>query len=138
MAPRPPAPGAAALLDRAEHHANHGDAADAARLCRDAIALDDTLERGHYLLGLLLLDTPAAAREHFRRAVNLDPGHLPARLHLAECAERTGNMIEALHEYRNLERLAGTKPPETILDPDEGITYGMLALIGARARRRLE
>jgi tetratricopeptide (TPR) repeat protein len=126
------------LLDQAEHQANHGDRAVAARLCRDAIALDASLERGHYLLGLLSLDSPLEAREHFRRALDLNPAHLPARLHLAECSERTGNMVEALHEYRNLERLAGTRPPETILDPLEGITYGMLALIGSSARRRLE
>lgn len=140
---RRPAPaqvtsGVAELLAHAEQQANHGNSLEAARLCREAIALDASLERGHYLLGLLSLDSPLEARGHFREAVYLNPAHLPARLHLAECTERVGDVAEALLEYRNLERLAGAKPPEAILDPLEGITYGMLALIGSSARRRLE
>jgi len=127
-----------AMLDAAEQLANHGKGAEAAQICRDAIRLDDSLVRGHYLLGLLSLDTPSKAHRHFRRAVDLNPAHLPARLHLAESAEKMGRVAEAAHEYRNLERLARAKPPDEVLDPLEGITYGMLALIGHGALRRLE
>jgi chemotaxis protein methyltransferase CheR len=133
-----PARSVAEMLDEVEQLANDGKPRQAAQLCRDVIALDASRERGHYLLGLLSLDTPAEALEHFQRAVRLEPAHLPARLHLAECAERIGRRSEALLEYRTLERLARARPPGEVLDPLEGITYGMLALIGESARRRLE
>jgi len=118
------------LLLRAERLADKGHADDAARLCREVLARDASLERAHYLLGLLALDRPEQAFEHFRKALYLDPSHLLARLHLAQCAEKTGRVADAVREYRNLERMARAKAPEEILDPAEGITYGMLALMG--------
>jgi tetratricopeptide (TPR) repeat protein len=127
-----------ALLDSAEWLANEGKMRQAAQVCREAIKLDGSLVRGHYLLGLLSLDNPPEAHRHFRRAVDLNPAHLPARLHLAESAEKMGRVGDAVHQYRTLERLARAKPPDEVLDPLEGITYGMLALIGQGALRRLE
>ena len=127
-----------ALLDAAEWLANEGKTRDAAKVCREAIALDASLVRGHYLLGLLSIDNPPEAHKHFRRAVDLNPAHLPARLHLAESAEKMGRVADAAGHYRTLERLARAKPPDEILDPLEGITYGMLALIGQSALRRME
>ncbi len=124
------------VLAKAERLADQGNAAEAARLCRDLLAANGSLVRAHYLLGLLELAHPELAHEHFRKVVYLDPGHLQARLHLAQCAEKTGRMGDAIREYRNLERLARTKPPEDILDPAEGITYGMLALLGRSGRAR--
>ena len=124
------------VLAKAERLADQGNAVEAARLCRDLLASDASLERAHYLLGLLELDRPEQAHGHFRKAVYLDPGHLPARLHLAQCAEKTGRIADAIREYRNLERLARTRRPDEVLDPAEGITYGMLAIMGRIGRDR--
>lgn len=137
--PPPPAPNAEAttLLDEAERLANHGRSSEAAAMCRRAIQLDASQVRGHYLLGVFSLDDPFNAHRCFRRAVDLNPAHLPARLHLAECADKMGRAAEAVVEYRQLERLARAWPPDEVLDSLEGITYGMLALIGQSALRRL-
>lgn len=127
-----------ALLDQAELLADRGRVADAERMCQEAIARDPSLERAHYLLGLLEMDRPAQAIAHFRKAIYLDTSHLAARLHLAQCAEKLGRIDEAIREYRNLERLAGSRPPDDVLDAREGITVGMLTLMGRRAIARFE
>lgn len=127
-----------ALLDQAEALANDGRVADAERTCVAAIARDPSLERAHYLLGLLAMDRPNQALAHFRKAIYLDPAHLAARLHLAQCAEKLGRTGEAIREYRNLERLAAPRSPDEVLDAREGITVGMLMLMGRRSLARLE
>lgn len=127
-----------ALLVQAESLADHGRVAEAERRCGEALARDPSLERAHYLLGLLAMDRPDQALAHFRKALYLAPSHLTARLHLAQCAEKLGRTGEAIREYRNLERLAGARPPDEVVDAREGITVGMLTLMGRRALARLE
>ncbi|MDD5208624.1 MAG: hypothetical protein PHV36_04510 [Elusimicrobiales bacterium] len=121
------------LIEKAEKLADAGKASEAAALCRELIKGDSSLERAHYLLGLLELSRPQAALEHFRKTVYLNAGHLQARLHLAQCEERLGLVREAVREYGNLEKLAGARPAGEVFDAGEGITYGILALISRRA-----
>lgn len=136
----PPAPPVAddpaALVEQAASLADRGRMTEAVRACESAVARDPSLVRGHYLLGLLTRERVSEAHAHFRRAVYLDPHHLPARLHLARAAENLGRHEEAVREYRNLERLASTRPPDEVLDVREGITVGMLSLMGRTALRR--
>lgn len=126
----------AALLLKAESLADAGHAAEAASLCRKVIKQDYSLEKAHYLLGLLELSRPEKALEHFKKAVYLNAGHLQARLHLAQCEEKLGRTADAAREYRNLQRLASARPPGELLDAVEGITCGMLALIAENAVKK--
>lgn len=128
-----PVPEVDSLIVKAEKLADAGSSAEAAALCREILRGDPSLERAHYLLGLLELQQPRSALEHFRRTVYLCPGHLQARLHLAQCQERLGLEQEAAREYANLEKLAGEKPPDEVFDAAEGLTYGMLHLISRGA-----
>lgn len=136
LPPAAPAPAAAdpgALLAAAERLADAGRAKEAAELCRKAARLKPTLERAHYLLGVLELDRPEAARDHFRKVVYLDPANVLARWHMALLDQKLGRRGDALREFRNLERLAAGRPAEQLIDEKEGLTYGLLALLSRQA-----
>lgn len=145
-APRPPPPGRAPgsgedpedLLRSAESLADAGRTAEAAALCRRAAELKPLDARAHYLMGLLEAQRPDRGYEHFRRVVYLNPRHLLARFHLALCAGLIGRGEESSRGYRNVERLAASRPPEELADAKEGISCGMLALICRQAGRRAE
>ena len=125
------------LVAQAARAADRGRTADAIALCSSALRRDPELVTAHYLLGLMSVETPEVAARHFRRVIYLDPNHLTARLHVAQCAERGNEVALAIREYRALERLAAAHPIDEVLDSREGITFGMLALIARTGRQRL-
>jgi chemotaxis protein methyltransferase CheR len=125
------------VVMRAGRAADLGRSTEAVTLCREALQRDPELVTAHYLLGLMAIEKPAEAVAHLRRVVYLDPGHLTARLHLAQCLEALGEKNLAIREYTSLERLAAARPSEVVLDPREGITFGMLAALAKSARQRI-
>lgn len=141
--PKPPAaaqtvapPAGRSLIDKAGKLADAGNSTEAAALCREILRGDPSQARAYYLLGLLELAQPRSALEHFRKTLYLNPGHLQARLHLAQCQERLGFEQDAAREYKNLEKLAGARPAAEVFDAAEGTTYGMLRLISRGALKK--
>lgn len=129
-APMPPE--ALDALERVSALAGQGLAEAARELCREVADVRPLEPRAHYLLGLLEYDEPQQARAHFRRALYLDPGHLLARLHAARCAQRLGRRREAARDFATLGRLAARRPPDDLLDAEEGLTCGMLTALCRR------
>jgi GT2 family glycosyltransferase/predicted Zn-dependent protease len=106
MRQRPAPGGAEALLARTWQAVADGSADPA--LVRDlgaAVASSPSAEL-HNALGVV--DLPARAAEHFRRALAYDPGHVLAGLNLAEALAITGQAASAAEQARRtLEVLDG-------------------------------
>ncbi|MBI4346083.1 MAG: hypothetical protein HY553_04470 [Elusimicrobia bacterium] len=122
-------------LDRVGRLVEEGRAEDARALCAEWAAARPLDPRAHYWLGLIGYEDPAGAAEHFKRVLYLDPEHLLARLHLARCAQRLGKAREAAREFGVLGRLAARRDPDEVVDPQEGVTCGLLA---ALCRKQLQ
>jgi len=85
----------------------NGWTAEARRLCEQALAQDDALAAGHYVLGVLARDyafdvAPSYAVDHLRRAVALAPEDVGARFNLASALENAEEREAALPIYEEI------------------------------------
>jgi chemotaxis protein methyltransferase WspC len=92
-APAAKAPTAAALLELAGKCADCGQLEQALQHCEAALASQAELPEAFYLMGVVSASKgqPAAAFEHWRRCVYLDPNHYEALCHLALLASDGGD-----------------------------------------------
>ena len=88
-----------------------GRLADAEKRLRRMVALDPGLPDAHYSLGVALgrLLRVDEAEASFRKAVELDPRHVPALSALAELAAERGDATMAGHWRNEAERAAGAR-----------------------------
>jgi len=115
ISPRVPAPRQAAARAQADQTATLDDA----RRCADAGRLDEAEKLAHaylkrhgphadafYLLGLIAdaQNRSADAREHYRKALYLEPAHYEALTHLAALLDMTGDAAGAQQLMRRVER----------------------------------
>ena len=93
-------------LGRLRHES--GDAREAARLYREALARGCEDPVLHFNLALALEDTEgaAAAIPHYEQALALDPDFADAHYNLAGLCEQLGRAADALRHYRTYKRLA--------------------------------
>ena len=91
-APVVASPGEAGL-DQASRLADEGRLPEAAELCEAHLRSQPTSVRARYLLGLVrdAAGELAAAREHYRQALYLDPNHHEALAHLALVTAKLGD-----------------------------------------------
>lgn len=122
-------PDAAALLARA--YANRGDLAAACRWIDRALTIDKLRPALHFLRGTVLQEQGewAQAAASFELALYLDPTHVPARLALAEAAERGGDRDKASRHWAQALRIVHRREPGEIIPEAEGLTAGRLAAI---------
>src|SRR5206468_3397241 len=87
-------------------HQNLGNRWKAAAQFRASTQLDPTYPEPYKALGDLFLSAPRRlfdqAIEAYKRAIDLDPGYLDARMGLAEVYEDKGLYQEAIGEYRKV------------------------------------
>jgi tetratricopeptide (TPR) repeat protein len=89
----------------ANRHWQAGDYFDAVASINEAVRLDPEKAKYHRVLGRWLAENPScveAARQHFERAIALDPGDREAHLELAKLFESEGEPEKALGIYQKL------------------------------------
>jgi serine/threonine-protein kinase len=116
-----------------------GEPARAERIFLDQIALQP--QRAHYNnLGLArsLLGRYGAAAEAYRKALELDPGHIVTTINLADAELALGRQAEARSLYsRVLDRLARSEAAGELSAPDRMIQAQCLAHLG-RSREAVQ
>lgn len=111
---RPPAePAVAEILRRGFVALQEGRAHDAARLCRQAIALDPARAESHFLVGLAALDMDdlKTAARAFGSVVKIDPDHAAAWAQLARAFMRMGQPARAEKALAEAERAGVREAP---------------------------
>jgi chemotaxis protein methyltransferase CheR len=105
------------LLLRAALLTHDGSLDRAEATCRALLELDELSAGAHYLLALCrdAAGDPAAAGEHDRMAIHLDPGFAMPRLHLGLLARRTGDHPTMDRELRNAMTLLQGEDPARML-----------------------
>jgi curved DNA-binding protein CbpA len=110
-APPAPKPSPKAAQDaelyflEANRHWQAGDYFDAVASINEAVRLNPNKANYHRVLGRWLAENPScvdAAREHFERAIALDPSDREAHLELAKLFEREGEPDKARGIYQKL------------------------------------
>lgn len=94
-------------LRRARETADAGKHQEAEELYRQCLRMASDCAEAYFMLGLLLDQQrkDAAAAEHLRRAVYLDPDHYEALCHLALLAERDGDATAARQLKQRADRV---------------------------------
>lgn len=89
----PAAPAPDGLLEQARKLADQGRFDEAMERCAQHLRAHSHSVEGHYLCGLLCdaRGESAQARDHYRRALYLDPSHYEALTHLAETLRAAGD-----------------------------------------------
>ena len=138
-APKPPQPTVDSVTPLADIRAlaNLGRFAEAAHLCRQALARSPPDPAAHFYLGLVtqaqgLLDE---AEEALRRAVYLDGTFLMAQYHLGLLRLERGDGAAGRRNLAGVARLAATLSPTTPLCEGDGLRAGDLREL---ARLQLE
>jgi Flp pilus assembly protein TadD len=105
-------PDLAALGDLARLYQANGFIAAAEKADRGLMEFDPTNPQWPHVLGVLLADSGEAdqAIPLFRRAVLLDPGDLPARLHLGDTLLKSNQTAAAAEAYQALLDRAPSNP----------------------------
>lgn len=72
------------LLEKAQFYILNQKYSEAVKILKQAIAADEESPHAHYLYGLALegSNQQEEAKQHFRRALELDPEHTEAKNHL--------------------------------------------------------
>jgi chemotaxis protein methyltransferase WspC len=116
--PRPIAAPAAASTDvdlvaQARRLADGGDHPGAAAACHALLASNPDSADAYFILGMLseCAHDQAAAEDHWRRCVYLEPGHYDALCHLALLAERGGDAPRARALRQRAARIFGRRQP---------------------------
>ena len=104
----------ASLAARANAAREAGDAAQAAALYRQALALKPDWPEGWWYLGMAAYDADAypACREAFARFLELQPQSAPAAALLGLCEYQTGGYPDALRHLSAARATPGALPPE--------------------------
>ena len=99
-----------------------GDSAGATKELRAAVAADPNQPNVHFGFGYLLWteDKWSEAADEFQLELQKNPGHLKARIYLADSWVQQNEFAKALPE---LEKLAAGNPSEPIAHRDLGIIY---------------
>jgi tetratricopeptide (TPR) repeat protein len=107
--PSQPSPQAAQEAElfflEANRHWQAGDYFDAIASINEAVRLNPDKANYHRVLGRWLAENPScvdAAREHFEKAIALDPGDREAQLELAKLFESEGDAEKARRIYQKL------------------------------------
>ena len=88
----------AAYVNRASTHMARGEWRLAEEDCARALALDERDAMAHYTLGKLAAD-PAAAREHYTRAIEADPKYALSYVNRGILRARQGDLDGAIADY---------------------------------------
>ena len=76
---------------------NKGDAQAAAKLCREILDKNPELPQGHFLVGLVAMETDDRPNAHraFRTVVKLDPDNAAAWAQIARLNASEGRVVQA-------------------------------------------
>ena len=104
-------PNEANFLVQATELADHGELEEAARLCEKHLELEPYSAATYYLLGVIreVQGNVLLGRDLFHKALYLDPKHYQALIHLAEQAERQGDVGVAATYRARVQRLSETE-----------------------------
>jgi chemotaxis protein methyltransferase WspC len=100
-------------LDVARQLADAGRLAEAVALCQTHLRQQGPTAQAYYLLGLLCdASGDAAAGDHYRKALYLEPNHYDTLLQLSLLLEKHGDRTGAATLRSRLKRLDGGKPSD--------------------------
>ena len=107
-----PEPPSEDLMARARQEADAGRIDEAFRVCREVEAHVGPTAGTQALLGVLhqARQQPEAAALHFRRAINLDPTHREAMMHLMLLCQQAGDVAQASALRKQLRKLGEREP----------------------------
>ena len=107
---------AGGLLRRGFEALNKGDARAAAKLCREILDKNPELPQGHFLVGLVAMETDDRPNAHraFRTVVKLDPDNAAAWAQIARLNASEGRVVQAEKALLETRRLKPKDP--AILD----------------------
>jgi tetratricopeptide (TPR) repeat protein len=106
--PRPPGgqepPDPRFLVQQAAEAENRGQLGRAAKLYEDAVRIDGRNSEAHAGLGSVSLKQgdPATARQHFDRALAINPNYVPALVGQADALWQEGDKNGAMAKYKDL------------------------------------
>ncbi len=108
--------------------ANQGRLAEAADLCRKALAADKFDPCSYYLLAVVLQEQGriAEAEDTLRKALYLDQDYALAHFTMGNIARQQGKTADARRHWKNALKVLGRNGTEEPLPESEGLTAGRL------------
>lgn len=115
-------------IKKAQEYADSGAYAKAAGECRKALDMDNTAVRPYFLLAHIaeMKGNNEEAKDLLKRIIYLSPDFIPAYLELGALYEREDEAERARKMRTTAIELLKTLPPDSVVEPYEGVTAGEL------------